>query len=144
MMRRLQLFYAASLLCAASTSSLAAQANTAQANPAQADCLNAQTQMAMDQCAGRNLKAADQKLNETYRALMAKVSKNGAEQLKKSQRAWVAWRDAQCEFDTMGSRGGSIHSMVYTLCVQTLTQAQQKHLDSQLHCEEGDTACGGQ
>ncbi|MDR5853564.1 lysozyme inhibitor LprI family protein [Caballeronia sp. LZ062] len=105
---------------------------------------NASTQMAMNECVGRELKAADQKLNDTYRALLSKVSKDGAEQLRKAQRAWLAWRDAQCAFDTMGTRGGSSNSMENAMCVEKLTQAQTAHLAAQLHCKEGDVSCGGQ
>ncbi|WP_244814451.1 lysozyme inhibitor LprI family protein [Caballeronia sp. Lep1P3] len=116
--------------------------------PAWADssaCMkNAATQIAMDECAGRDLKAADQTLNDTYRTLLGKVSKDGAEQLRKAQRSWLAWRDAQCEFDTMATRGGSIHSMEYAMCVEKLTEAQTAHLQAQLHCKEGDVSCGGQ
>ncbi len=50
------------------------------------DCSNAPTQMAMNECVGKSLKASDQKLNATYKALLAKVSKDGGEQLKKTQR----------------------------------------------------------
>jgi uncharacterized protein YecT (DUF1311 family) len=110
----------------------------------QVECGNSATQMAMNECVGRNMKAADEKLNQTYRALLAKVSKDGAEQLRKSQRAWVAWRDAQCDFDTMSSRTGSIHSAMQGMCIEQLTRDQTKHLDSQLHCQEGDMSCGGQ
>jgi uncharacterized protein YecT (DUF1311 family) len=125
------------------TSMLVALITQAQAAN-QAECGNSQSQMAMNECVGRNMKAADEKLNQTYRALMAKVSKDGAEQLRKSQRAWLAWRDAQCEFDTMSSRTGSIHSAMQGMCIEQLTREQTKHLDSQLHCEEGDMSCGGQ
>jgi uncharacterized protein YecT (DUF1311 family) len=111
---------------------------------AQSDCSNAPTQTAMNECVGKSLKAADQKLNETYRTLTAKLSKDGAEQLKKTQRAGLAWRDAQCEFDTMGSRDGSIHSMIQAMCIEDLTKAQTKRLDAQMHCQEGDIGCGGQ
>jgi uncharacterized protein YecT (DUF1311 family) len=130
---RFKLLCAAALLCASAPSWAAL-----------ADCSSAPTQIAMDECVGKSFKAADQKLNETYRTLLGKTSKGGAEQLKKTQRAWVAWRDAQCEFETMGSRGGSIHPMVQTMCAEELTKAQTKRLDAQLHCQEGDTACGGQ
>jgi uncharacterized protein YecT (DUF1311 family) len=112
---------------------------------AQPECLNSSpTQLAMDQCVGRAMKASDQKLNETYKALLAKVSKNGADRLRKAQRAWVAWRDAQCEFNTMGTSGGSINSSMYGLCIDELTQEQTHRLDAQLHCKEGDLSCGGQ
>ena len=112
---------------------------------AQPECLNsAPTQLAMDECVGRSMKASDQKLNETYHALLAKVSKSGADQLRKAQRAWLAWRDAQCEFNTMGTRGGSINSSMYGLCIDELTQEQTRRLDAQIQCKEGDLSCGAQ
>ena len=112
---------------------------------AQPDCMStATTQQAMNACAGQKLKASDQKLNSTYSALLAKTSKEGGEQLRKAQRAWVAWRDEQCRFDTMGTRDGSVNPMVFAQCVDDLTQQQTKHLAAQLHCEEGDLSCGGQ
>jgi uncharacterized protein YecT (DUF1311 family) len=111
---------------------------------AQPDCSNATTQAAMDDCAGKSLKASDTKLNQTYNALFAKVSKEGKLKLQKAQRAWIGWRDAQCAFNTSGSSGGSVNAMVEASCLDDLTQAQTKLLNSQLHCQEGDTACGNQ
>jgi uncharacterized protein YecT (DUF1311 family) len=108
------------------------------------DCKNPADQTSMNICADRDFKAADKKLNETYRALSAKTSKAGREKLQKAQRAWITWRDAQCEFNTLGSADGSVHPKVYALCLDQVTQAQTKILDQQLHCEEGDMSCGGQ
>ncbi|WP_321815579.1 MULTISPECIES: lysozyme inhibitor LprI family protein [unclassified Paraburkholderia] len=112
---------------------------------AQPECLNnAPTQRAMDECVGRTMQASDQRLNETYRALLAKVGKDGGARLRKAQRAWLTWRDAQCSFSTMGTSGGSINASMYGLCIDELTQEQTKRLDAQLHCKEGDLSCGGQ
>jgi len=130
---RAPILYAAAMLIA-STSALAAQP----------DCSNATTQAAMNQCASNSLKASDAKLNQTYKALLAKVSKDGKAKLQKAQRSWITWRDAQCDFITAGSSGGSIHPMAQASCLDELTQAQTKLLDSQLHCQEGDTTCGNQ
>ncbi|CAB3764285.1 lysozyme inhibitor LprI family protein [Paraburkholderia solisilvae] len=111
---------------------------------AQPNCANATDQATLTQCANNSLKASDAKLNQTFRALLAKVSKPGKDKLQKSQRAWIAWRDAQCDFNASGSRDGSIHGMALASCLDDLTQAQTKLLNSQLHCEEGDTTCGNQ
>jgi uncharacterized protein YecT (DUF1311 family) len=111
---------------------------------AQPDCASATDQATLTQCANNSLKASDAKLNQTFRALQAKVSKPGKDKLQKAQRAWIAWRDAQCAFDSSGSSDGSVHGMVLASCLDDLTKAQTKLLDSQLHCQEGDTACGGQ
>jgi hypothetical protein len=32
--------------------------------------------------------------------------------LKEAQRAWIAFRDAECDFATSGSRDGSIYPMI--------------------------------
>jgi uncharacterized protein YecT (DUF1311 family) len=111
---------------------------------AQPNCANATDQATLTQCANISLKASDAKLNQTFRALQAKVSKPGKDKLQKAQRAWITWRDAQCDFNSSGSSDGSIHGMVLASCLDDLTKAQTKLLDSQLHCQEGDTSCGGQ
>ncbi|MDB5780140.1 lysozyme inhibitor LprI family protein [Caballeronia mineralivorans] len=108
------------------------------------DCKNASDQLRLDECAGKDFKASDAKLNEVYRALSAKTSQKGKASLQSAQRAWLAYRDAQCQFETMGTIDGSIHPMVYASCMDKLTQAQTKLLSAQLHCEEGDLSCGGQ
>jgi uncharacterized protein YecT (DUF1311 family) len=130
---RASILYAATLLIASGP-----------ALAAQPDCANATTQAAMDQCASNSLKASDAKLNQTYKALLAKVSKDGKTKLQKAQRAWLSWRDAQCDFITAGSSGGSVHAMAQASCIEQLTQAQTALLDSQLHCQEGDVSCGNQ
>jgi len=108
------------------------------------DCKNASDQSTLNECADKDLKASDAKLNEVYRALSAKTSQQGKTSLQNAQRAWLAYRDAQCRFETMGTIDGSIHPMVYASCMDKLTQAQTKLLGTQLHCEEGDLSCGGQ
>ncbi len=108
------------------------------------DCDNALDQASMNFCADRDFKAFDEKLNETYVALEKNVSKEGLDKLKKAQRAWVAYRDAQCDFDTAGTEGASVNPMVVALCRDALTQAQTKQLNAQLNCEEGNLSCGRQ
>ena len=107
------------------------------------DCMKtASSQAAMNECVGQAVKASDKALNETYRDLLKKSSTEGATQLRKAQRAWLVWRDRQCAFETTGTRGGSFRSSAYAMCINDLTQQQSRRLDSQLHCQEGDLACG--
>ncbi len=108
------------------------------------DCSNAVKQIELNSCADRSFRAADAELNQIYQALAQKVTKPGAAKLNAAQRAWIAYRDAQCAFETAGTEGGSIHPMIVSGCLETLTRAQTKRLAGQLNCEEGDTSCGGQ
>jgi uncharacterized protein YecT (DUF1311 family) len=108
------------------------------------DCSLLNTQTEMNNCEGENFKAADAELNAVYAKLLNKVSPTGRQKLQQAQRSWIAYRDAQCAFDTMGTTGGSIHGMMLSQCLTDLTAQQTKRLQHQLNCPEGDVSCGGQ
>ena len=111
---------------------------------AQATCAGGSSQSALNGCAGRALEAADQSLNDTYKALIDRVSPQGRHALQTAQRAWIAYRDGQCAFETAGSAESSIHPMMLAACLSDLTVMQTRRLEAQLLCEEGDLSCGGQ
>jgi uncharacterized protein YecT (DUF1311 family) len=98
-------------------------------------------QMQLDQCAGQGLKAVDAKLNALYRALMAKYDAPNQALLKTAQKSWIAFRDAECSYETNGTAGGTINSMENTICTTAKTNARIKELNAQLRCEEGDLLC---
>jgi uncharacterized protein YecT (DUF1311 family) len=108
------------------------------------DCSRLNTQTDMNLCEGDNFKQADAKLNAVYGKLMKKISAAGQSKLREAQKSWIAYRDAQCAFETLGTIDGSIHSMVAAQCLADLTEQQTKRLQHQLTCEEGDVSCGGQ
>jgi uncharacterized protein YecT (DUF1311 family) len=69
---------------------------------------NAQTQAEMNRHAAKDFKKADAELNSTYAALMAKLrDAESKRKLKESQRAWIAFRDAEAAFAADQFRGGS-------------------------------------
>ena len=72
----------------------------------------------MNICAGADYKASDAKLNADYGEIVKRLSDNADARklLQESQRAWVAFRDAECKFSTSGVEGGSIHPMVHAGC----------------------------
>jgi uncharacterized protein YecT (DUF1311 family) len=87
--------------------------------------------------------AADAKLTKTYSEIMKRLSDDadGRKLLQAAQRAWIAFRDAECDFSTAESQGGSIHPMLVSGCLQGLTEARAGQLGSYLECEEGDMSC---
>ncbi len=120
-------------------------AATLLATPALAlECQNAQTQADMDQCAGQDLAKADSALNAAYQSLLAKLTPAGDTSLRTAEKSWLAYRDNQCNFETLGSAGGSIRPTLQAACRTELTQAQTARLHAQLTCQEGDLSCGGQ
>ena len=69
--------------------------------------VQAQTQAAMNAQAPAEFEKADAELNKTYEALLAKLpDAESKEKVKQSQRAWLAFRDAEAAFAADQARGG--------------------------------------
>ncbi|MBI2740261.1 MAG: DUF1311 domain-containing protein [Rhodospirillales bacterium] len=103
-----------------------------------------QSQMELNAQAAADLRKSDQQLNAVYNKLRAKISDAGKKSLQAAQQSWLRFRDQECEFETMGTVGGTIHSMIVAICLTRLTDQRIKDLEAQLNCKEGDLSCGGQ
>ena len=104
----------------------------------------AQSQMELNAQAAADLRKSDEQLNAVYNKLRAKISDAGKKKLQVAQQSWLQFRDQECEFETMGTVGGSIHSMIVAICLTRLTDQRVKDLEAQLNCQEGNLSCGGQ
>lgn len=108
-----------------------------------ADCSKATDQASLNRCADQNYKAVDARLNATYRQITARL-KDDPEKTKllvSAQKAWIAFRDAECRFAASGVEGGSIHPMTVSDCLASLTGNRIEALKGYLSCEEGDLSC---
>ncbi|WP_430388362.1 lysozyme inhibitor LprI family protein [Dyella sp. 20L07] len=83
-------------------------------------CANAKTQLDMTQCAGTAADAADRDLNATYQAVLKKWANfpGMIEKLRASQRAWLAYRDADiasrfANADAEGANRGTAYPAAY-------------------------------
>ena len=115
-----------------------AAASTAQAQ----ECdRNDDSQQMMNICAGEDYQAADAKLNQAYKDLISRNDDKSRKLLQVAQRAWIAFRDAECAHSTAASAGGSIHSMEVSQCLTRLTNDRTKQLAAAANCEEGDASC---
>src|SRR5829696_8021868 len=81
----------------------------------------AQSQMELNAQAGTALQKSDAQLNAICNKLRAKISDAGKKSLQTAQQSWLRFRDQECEFATMGTVGGSIHSMIVAICLTRLT-----------------------
>lgn len=105
---------------------------------AKVDCANTSVQSELNICADRAFDKADKALNVQYkkaRAAMVALDANlsgelkGAEKaLVKAQRAWVDYRDGECESQGFQMRGGSAEPMVVSGCKESLTKQRTKEL----------------
>jgi uncharacterized protein YecT (DUF1311 family) len=107
------------------------------------DCANAGDQATMNQCAGQENKAADKELNAVYQQITARLKGEPASKklLVSAQRAWIGFRDAECEFSASGVKGGSMYPMIYSSCITRVTKDRTEALKQYLKCEEGDVGC---
>lgn len=109
------------------------------------DCSNAMTQSDMTACSQQDYEAADVALNAAYRKTMARaqaMDKDFAEigegmvgavdALKAAQRAWIAYRDAQCELAGFEARGGTMEPMLVAGCLAELTTKRTDELKAAL------------
>jgi len=76
---------------------------------------------------------ADAELNKTYEALLTKLPDAESKQkLKESQRAWLAFRDAEAVFVADHARGGSMAPTIRYETMTELTQQRIKQLNTRL------------
>ncbi|TPK65432.1 DUF1311 domain-containing protein [Mesorhizobium sp. B2-4-19] len=109
-----------------------------------ADCANAQDQTTMNQCAGKDFDAADKKLNDAYKQIESRLKDNAASKklLVDAQRAWVAFRDAECKFQGGPiDQAGTVYPMVVANCQTALTNDRLKDFQTYLNCPEGELNC---
>lgn len=83
--------------------------------------------MEQDFCADRAAKAADDELNRAYRSLRMTLDGRDRSLLADAQRAWIAFRDAECAFD-LADKDGSGHNVAKLECLTRLTRARTKQL----------------
>lgn len=103
------------------------------------DCVNQPTQRDMTLCAYQDWQAADARLNDVYARAVATVqawdSDYAAEgdseetRLRRAQRAWISYRDANCDAAGYQMRGGSAEPMLVNSCLQQMTDQRIAELE---------------
>ncbi len=101
--------------------------------------------LGMKQCAGDADADADKLLNETYGAAVAALKRpqdggdrdggDARETLRRlvaSERAWIAYRDAECAFEGTSMLGGTGEELVIVECHTMMTVARVKAIGSVL------------
>ncbi|WP_162943954.1 MULTISPECIES: lysozyme inhibitor LprI family protein [unclassified Rhizobium] len=112
------------------------------------DCAKAEAQTDLNICASLDFDTADKALNAQYkktRAAMVAIDSDldndmkGAEKaLIKAQRAWVDYRDGECEGQGFQARGGSMEPMLVSGCKADLSNKRTKELKDLADGPEGD------
>jgi uncharacterized protein YecT (DUF1311 family) len=115
-------------LIAAALPLLLASAPALADEPDGIDCNTAVSQNDMNICADKDYRGADAALNRTWRDTIKGLDAHTLDLLRKSQRAWIQFRDAECTYQSAENEGGSIYPMVYAGCLTRLTKLRTQQL----------------
>lgn len=118
---------------------LFAPAGSALADEEKVDCENPMSTYEMNVCSERDLEKADAALNAIYKKALASIEDNGMEPpfdsktheeaMRAAQRAWVAYRDADCKgLLPQVWTGGSGTTSAVNACLIDKTQQRTSEL----------------
>jgi uncharacterized protein YecT (DUF1311 family) len=100
------------------------------------DCKNAMSTPDINACAWIDLKAVDSTLNQAYQRTLKRLGDRGTEsaaatkKLIAAQRAWIKFRDADCDSVDEMWAGGTIHTVMHIGCLQHHAEQRIKDLDA--------------
>ena len=107
------------------------------------NCANAPDQASADGCAGDADRRADAAMNVQWKLTLAAENQRDkdyaevprgdarpsyADALLAAQRAWLKFRDSECEVEAYAVRGGSMEPQIAAECEARLTQERTKQL----------------
>ena len=101
------------------------------------------SQADLTECYGNAYKASDAELNALYKQIEGRLKDDEAttKLLVTAQRAWLAFRDAECDFSTSAASGGTIRAMLDAICLDRLTSKRIDDFKTYLNCQEGALDC---
>ncbi|WP_342237491.1 lysozyme inhibitor LprI family protein [Inquilinus sp. OTU3971] len=108
------------------------------------DCDNAQAGQAdLNECYGKAFKVSDAELNRLYKEITGRLKDDPdtTRLLVATQRTWVSFRDAECDFQTSAVAGGTAAPMIHAMCLDGQTKSRIEDFKAYLNCEEGDMSC---
>lgn len=110
--------------------SLLAFAGSLHAGESFATCNLSETPLTNEKACAR-FKAADMKLNKTYRKLISGLDSGSKYLLKTSQREWIDWRDEKCDEvqEESGCQNSLCNGVAHDICIIDLTIQRTRELE---------------
>ena len=123
--------------------SLIAGATTSIAQTAKGCDAPGLSQAELNDCYGNVYKKPDAELNVLYQQITDRLKDDKATTtlLVAAQRAWIAFRDAECGFSASGVSGGTAYGVILAICLDRLTAKRIDDLKNYLNCPEGELDC---
>jgi len=98
----------------------------------QRNCSNPQSNVEYKECARLRYEAADRRLNDVYKQLVAKLNRKQRSVLYQEQIKWIKSRDKNCELEVYGNRGGSGYRGFLNECLERKTKQRTAELENYL------------
>jgi len=92
----------------------------------------AQTTAEMVGMESARFEKADRRLNAAFKKLLALEDGTGKAKLRKAQRAWIVYRDAESDYASDEMRGGSGAALLYAAAQARTTEARAAELERTL------------
>jgi uncharacterized protein YecT (DUF1311 family) len=92
------------------------------------ECKNAVTMAAMRTCEASRYATAQHELDSAYQGLMEHLDDGQKQKLRKSQRAWLSFRDANADFQASLVQGGTLAPLVRIGTLTEMTKARTQEL----------------
>jgi uncharacterized protein YecT (DUF1311 family) len=87
-----------------------------------------QTQMELNENAGKRYEKTDVDLNKVYKQLLTVLSGKDKQLLVNAQRSWISFRDNHCKYEESYYDGGSMQASVWSDCLTELTTERIKQI----------------
>jgi len=100
-----------------------------------------QTQIELNERAGRALTLANQDLALAIQTYRKRLHWTQRLLFDRSQAAWDAYRRAACDFESSGVSGGSVQPMVVSECLEALARERLRYIETLSTCDKGNLNC---
>ncbi|MEG3977986.1 lysozyme inhibitor LprI family protein [Microcoleus sp. herbarium8] len=98
----------------------------------QINCDRPQGDVEVRACIRLRYELADERLNDVYKQLIAKLSKEEKALLAEAQLGWIKVRDNTCEFEVYQNRGGTGYRGFLNECLERITKQRTAELEKYL------------
>lgn len=89
---------------------------------------SASNDLEMAECSRQEYEVQDKKLNDVYKTLMLQLDDDRKSKLKDAQRAWLVFRDKNCDF-YHNPDGGTLGILIEADCKTSLTANRVNELE---------------
>jgi len=98
----------------------------------QRNCSNPQSNVEYKECARLRYEAADRRLNDVYKQLVAKLNRKQRSVLYQEQIKWIKSRDKNCKSEVYDNRGGTGYRGFLNDCLERKTKQRTAELENYL------------